>query len=68
LLSFTGFSLLVTFFVSFFLANAFKKSFLGVLALFFLSVTDTLIAYLMDDGFYAFMVEFLSFSGCFLKT
>jgi len=66
LLSFTGFSLLVTFFVSFFLANTF--SFLGVLALFFLSVTDTLIAYLMDDGFYAFMVEFLSFSGCFLKT
>jgi len=66
LLSFTGFSLLVTFFVSFFLANTF--SFLGVLALFFLSVTDTLIAYLMDDGSYAFMVEFLSFSGCFLKT
>jgi hypothetical protein len=56
----------VTFCVSFFFATA--LSFFGAIVLFFLSEIDDLMAYLMDDGFCALIVEFLSYSGYFLKT
>jgi hypothetical protein len=34
----------------------------------FFSAIDDFKAYLMDDCFFAFIVEFLSYSGYFLKT
>jgi hypothetical protein len=56
----------VAIFVSFFFATT--LSLFGAVVLFFLSEIDVLMAYLMDDGFCALTVEFLSYSGCFLKT